>query len=132
MNVVDEVKRFAHQPKVKPTAAAADTVKIGRAERKVIEPLKAGAICRVGCERSCRTNHEQWLSDPARCREIVGELIRGAAEDSDGERRRTAIWAECAPTVLSKGDTEAAIRLEHLWDEITRNYDADTLCGYTL
>src|SRR4051812_28722205 len=121
MNVVDEVRRFAHQPKVKPTAAAADTVKIGRAERKVIEPLKSrGRYVELDVNEALAQIMSNGFPDPVRCREIVGELIRGAAEDSDGERRRTAIWGECAPTVLSKGDTEAAIRLEHLWDEITR------------
>jgi hypothetical protein len=31
---------------------------------------------------------------------------------------------------LGQGYTAAAIRLEHLWDEATKRYNADTLCGY--
>jgi hypothetical protein len=31
---------------------------------------------------------------------------------------------------LALGNVKAAIRLEHLWDKITKNYHADTLCGY--
>ena len=34
------------------------------------------------------------------------------------------MWAE------GKGD--AAIQLEHLWDEMAREYDVDILCGYVL
>jgi DNA-binding NarL/FixJ family response regulator len=70
------------------------------------------------------------LPDPVRCARLVGDLILGAAQGAKGEHPRVAICGECAPTLLADGNTEAAIRLEHLWDEITRRYDADTLCGY--
>ncbi len=68
--------------------------------------------------------------DPVRCARLVSDLIRGAAKSAKGGHPRVAICGECAPTLLAEGKTEAAIRLEHLWDEITRTYDADTLCGY--
>ena len=70
------------------------------------------------------------LPDPLRCATLVGDLIMRAAKAPKGERPRVAICGECAPTLLAKGNTEAAIRLEHLWNDITRRYDADTLCGY--
>jgi DNA-binding NarL/FixJ family response regulator len=70
------------------------------------------------------------LPDPIRCATLVGDLITRAAKGANGERPRVAICGECAPTLLAAGNTQAAIRLEHLWDQITRRYDADTLCGY--
>jgi len=70
------------------------------------------------------------VPDPIRCATFVGDLITRAASAAKGKHPRVAICGECAPTLLAEGNTEAAIRLEHLLDEITRRYDADTLCGY--
>ena len=70
------------------------------------------------------------LPDPVRCANLVGDLIVGVSKRTNGESRRVAICGECAPTLLTEGNTEGAIQLEHLWDEVTRRYDADTLCGY--
>jgi DNA-binding NarL/FixJ family response regulator len=70
------------------------------------------------------------LPDPVRCANLVGDLIRQVSQRASGEPRRIAICGECAPSLLAEGNPEAAIRLEHLWDEVTRCHDADTLCGY--
>jgi DNA-binding NarL/FixJ family response regulator len=70
------------------------------------------------------------LPDPDRCAKMVGDLILKASKTARGEHPRVAICGECSPTLLGEGNVEAAIQLEHLWNEITRNYNADTLCGY--
>jgi hypothetical protein len=70
------------------------------------------------------------LPDPDRCAKLIGDLILKASKAASGEHPRVAICGECSPTLLAEGNVEAAIRLEHLWNEITRNYNADTLCGY--
>jgi DNA-binding NarL/FixJ family response regulator len=62
----------------------------------------------------------------------AGDLIGAAAKRARGGRRRVAVCGECAPTLCAQGKFEAAIRLEHLWDEISRIYDMETLCGYVL
>jgi DNA-binding NarL/FixJ family response regulator len=68
--------------------------------------------------------------DPALCRNVIGELVMGAVKSAKGEHGRVAVCGEIAPTLLSNGNAESAIKLEHLWDEITRGYDVYTLCGY--
>ena len=70
------------------------------------------------------------LPDPVRCAKVVGDLIARATKNANTNNPRVAICGECAPTLLTEGNVEGAIRLEHLWDEITRRYPADTLCGY--
>ena len=67
--------------------------------------------------------------DAPRCAEMVGNLVTRASRRV-GEHARVAICGECAPTLLSEGKVEAAIRLERLWNEVTRSFNADTLCGY--
>ena len=70
------------------------------------------------------------MPDAFLCAKAVGDLITGAAEGVNGEHARLVICGEIAPSLLSKGNAEGAIKLEHLWDEITRSYGVRTLCGY--
>jgi hypothetical protein len=70
------------------------------------------------------------LPDPPRCSEMIRDLLTRASKSAKGEHPRIAICGECAPTLLSEGNVEAAIRLEQLWNENMKNYNADTLCGY--
>lgn len=70
------------------------------------------------------------MPDPIRCTKVVGDLIIGAAKGVKGTNGRVLVCGEIAPTLLSKGNAEGAIKLEHLWDEITRGYGVGTLCGY--
>lgn len=69
----------------------------------------------------------EGMPDPTRCSSLVESVMAGAAKRTN---RRIVICGECAPWLLEAGDAEGAIRLEHLWDEITVRYDTDTLCGY--
>jgi len=70
------------------------------------------------------------MPDANRCAQIVGDLLTSVTKGKNRNHSRVAFCGECAPTLLAQGNVEGAIRVEHLWDEITRNYDADTLCGY--
>jgi hypothetical protein len=70
------------------------------------------------------------LPDPVRFRKSTGDLVEQAAKGAQGEPRRVAACREYAPTMLAKGDDEATIRIERLWDEIARSYGVDILCGY--
>ena len=70
------------------------------------------------------------MPDPIRCTKVVGDLIIEAAKSVNGTTSLVAVCGETAPILLSKGHAEGAIKLEHLWDEITRNYGLHTFCGY--
>jgi DNA-binding NarL/FixJ family response regulator len=72
------------------------------------------------------------LPDPVRFLKVAGNLIEAAAKAAKREHPHVAACGECAPTLWAQGKTEAAIRLEHLWDEIAKAYDVDILCGYVL
>jgi DNA-binding NarL/FixJ family response regulator len=68
--------------------------------------------------------------DPVRCAKVIGDLIMGAATRTKGEHGWVAVCGEISSILLSRGDAEGAIKLEHLWDKITRGYEVRTLCGY--
>ena len=69
--------------------------------------------------------------DPERCAQLVGDLVARAPKSGSGNRIRVLACGECAPTLLAEGKAEAAIQLEHLWDEVTKVHQVDTLCGYS-
>ena len=81
-----------------------------------------------------RSRHSWSMSmpDPVRFLKVLGDLIVTAAKAAKGEHARVAACGECAPLLWAQGNAEAAIRLEHLWDEIAKSYDVDVLCGYSL
>jgi DNA-binding NarL/FixJ family response regulator len=72
------------------------------------------------------------LPDPRMFLKVTGDLIVEAAKAAKGERPHVAACGECAPLLWARGKAEAAIRLEHLWDEIAKSYGVDVLCGYPL
>jgi len=72
------------------------------------------------------------LPDPDRFFKVAGNLISSAAKAAKGENPRVSGCGECAPTLFAQGKVDAAIRLEHFWDEIAKIYAVDILCGYIL
>jgi DNA-binding NarL/FixJ family response regulator len=72
------------------------------------------------------------LPNPVRFSKVVGDAFVSAAKGAKGERPRVVACGECAPLLWAQGKAEAAIRVEQLWDEIAKEYNVDTLCGYPL
>ena len=70
--------------------------------------------------------------DPARFLKVASNLIAAAPKASSGVRPRVAACGECAPTLWEQGKVDAAVEVEHLWDEIAKHRDVDILCGYVL
>ena len=70
------------------------------------------------------------MPDTVRCLRMIGDIVTRAAKGVNREDARVTVCGEIAPTMLSHGNVEGAIQLEHLWDEITREYGVHTHCGY--
>ena len=70
------------------------------------------------------------MPDPVLFFKAVSDLVLSAAKASKEEYPRVAACGECAPLLWAQGKAEAAILLEHLWDEVARMHDLDILCGY--
>ena len=68
--------------------------------------------------------------DPERFSSVAEQIL------SDAFRRakngRVAACGECAPMLWAQGHREAAIQLEHLWDEVATHRPIDILCVYPL
>jgi hypothetical protein len=72
------------------------------------------------------------LPDPVRFLKVTGDLFAAAARAAKGENARVAVCGEGAPILWAQGKADAAIQLEHLWNEIAKTCNADILCGYVL
>ncbi len=60
--------------------------------------------------------------------DVLGEAERRAT----GAHAKVAACCECAPTVWARGQVDAAIQLEHLWDEVAAGRQINLLCAYPL
>jgi len=72
------------------------------------------------------------LPDPVRFLKVASDLVTAAAKAAKGDPPRVAACGECAPTLWAQGKADAAVQVEHLWDEIARTHEVDILCGYVL
>jgi len=72
------------------------------------------------------------LPDPVRFLKVTGDLFAAAAKAAKGEHPRVAACGEGALILWAQGKVDAAIQLEHLWDEIAKTCNVDILCGYVL
>jgi len=92
--------------------------------------IEKGSYLSVSAAEAVETIMAHEMPDAARCSSLVGDLVTTVGKAATVRGARVAICGECAPILLTEGNVDAAIRLEHLWDETTREHDADTLCGY--
>ena len=99
----------------------------------------------VNVARAVRDGRYMWLSvDESLAKFMVGDrldetrfwnsvtaVMFSAARASTADHPYVVACGECAPTLCSQGNAEAAIRLEQLWHEVTRTYRLDTFCAYS-
>jgi DNA-binding NarL/FixJ family response regulator len=70
--------------------------------------------------------------DPTRFLAAAEDLISDAAQRATGQHARVAACGECSATVWAQGHVDAAIQLEHLWDDLANSYQMDVLCAYPM
>jgi DNA-binding NarL/FixJ family response regulator len=71
------------------------------------------------------------LPDPMRFFKVVSDLIATAQATSGGPSRVT-ICGECAAILWADGNADAAIQVEQLCNQLTKRYQMDILCGFSL
>ena len=109
---------------------AAILEKLRRNDVRIDAAIQDGSYISLAADDTVAAMMVNDMPDPARCAALTRDVITRAAGTVKRKHARVAICGECSPLLLGAGNPEAAVRLEHLWDEITREYEADTLCGY--
>lgn len=92
--------------------------------------IQEGSYVEMDVSEAMTTMLVNGLPDPTLCAKAVRDVAIRASKGIRGKHNRVMPCGEVAPTMLLNGYAEGAIQLEHLWDEITRDYAIHTLCGY--
>jgi DNA-binding NarL/FixJ family response regulator len=98
----------------------------------IVAAIEQGRYLALDVDATLSTFMVNDLPDPARVFKVGSDLIAKAAKAATGKHPRVAACGECAPILWAQGKADAAIQLEHLWDETAKRYDVDILCGYIL
>jgi hypothetical protein len=72
------------------------------------------------------------LPDPVRFFRVVDDLIATAAQSTAGEESRVTICGECASILWAQGNADAAIQVEQFCNQLSKRYEMDILCGFSL
>jgi KaiC/GvpD/RAD55 family RecA-like ATPase len=75
---------------------------------------------------------ENDMPDAGRFLRVVGDLIAASAPATAGDQSRVVICGECASILWAKGNADAAIQVEQLCNKVTKQYETDVLCGFSL
>ncbi len=70
--------------------------------------------------------------DPTRFMSASGELVAEAVQRAADQGRKVAACGECAPALWADGYVDAAIQLEHVWDDVSRRQPIDVQCAYPM
>ena len=94
--------------------------------------IKQGRYIALDAADSLTTFMVGDVLDPVRFMETFANLVVAARKDANGEHRRVALFGEAVDLLWAQGNADAAIQDEKLCNELTRRYDVDILCGYSV
>jgi len=72
------------------------------------------------------------LPDPARFFGALGGFIAAAAKAAKSDQARVVAFGEAVDILQAQGKPDAAIRLEQLWNDVSKTFGVDIMCGYAL
>ena len=72
------------------------------------------------------------LPDAGRFFETLGSVIESSVKATKTEHSRIAVFGECAPLLWAEGNTNGAIEVEKICNDLIKTHDIDVLCAYPL
>jgi DNA-binding NarL/FixJ family response regulator len=94
--------------------------------------IEEGRYVPVDAAATLCTFMANGMPDSTRLFEVVGGLVKAATKTGKTVHPRLAIFGEGVSILCEEGKTDAAIRLEQLWNQLATTYKIDILCGYPL
>ena len=98
----------------------------------IIAAIEQGRYVPLDVDDTLSSFMENDLPDPVRFLRVVGDLIAAAGGATAGDLSRVVICGECASILWAEGKADAAIQLEQLCSKITKQFEIDVLCGFSL
>jgi CheY-like chemotaxis protein len=94
--------------------------------------IKEGRYTAVDAADTLSTFMVNGTLESGRYLESIGNLILKAENSAKGEPRRVAFFGEGVDLLWKQGNPDAAVQNERLCNQLTKRYDVDILCGYSL
>lgn len=92
--------------------------------------IKCGSYISIDVREALSSFMVNDRPDPNQFEITVSNLVKAASKAPNGAIRRVLACGECSPFLWTQGNSGAALRLEELWDAVSRQYGLKTLCGY--
>jgi hypothetical protein len=102
-------------------------------QEKLIDVAAArriGDLVMLDAEESLSTFMIGGMPDPRLFSRVIGTVIEQSVRGR--ERTRVRAYGEMVDVLWKKGQPDAAIRLEALWNELATHHSFALLCGYAL
>jgi signal transduction histidine kinase len=96
------------------------------------EATKQGSFVALDAAETLTAFMVDGLPDKARFDKIVGGTLARAAAATTLQNPPVAAFGEMVALLWQQGNAEAAIRLEQLWNELSRTHSFSLRCGYPL
>jgi DNA-binding NarL/FixJ family response regulator len=98
----------------------------------IIAAIEQGRYVPLCVVDTLSTFMENDMPDAGRFLRVVSDLIAAAAKATAGDPSRVTICGECASILWAQGKADAAIKVEQLCNKVTKQYETDVLCGFSL
>ena len=98
----------------------------------VDDAIKEGLCILVDADDTLSTIMAEGLPDSARFLDGSSNLIEAASKGIKARGNRVTICGERVGVLWARGQTDAAIRLEQLCNELGRHHEIDMLCAYPM
>jgi hypothetical protein len=70
--------------------------------------------------------------DETRFRDLLGKVISCSAAAAPGDHNKVVIFGEMVTLLWQRGEGQAAVALEQLWNQLSQVHSFHLLCGYPL
>jgi signal transduction histidine kinase len=98
----------------------------------IAELLEAGRFVSMDAVQVLAAFMSDGWPNEGRFEDVVGGIVAKAVACADGVPPRVAIFGEMVSLLWAEGKTEAAIRLEQLWNELARTEPFSLFCAYPM
>jgi PAS domain S-box-containing protein len=96
------------------------------------QAIVTGRYVVLDAAQTLSTFMRNGLPDPARFAKTIGAVLAGAATAAQDENRRVVAFGEMVALLWAEGNSEAAIHLEKLWNQLARSYSFSLRCAYPM
>jgi signal transduction histidine kinase len=139
-SLVDELSRFIGAALLAGDAAvviATDAHREGSAQRlqsrgfDTSKAIEQGRYIALDASETLAKFMRNGWPDAALFREVVGGVL-GQASAAVGKTARIVAFGEMVALLWAAGNSEAAVRLEQLWNDLARTYPLSLRCAYPM